>query len=100
VRSRTPADLARAKVTEILTETATRLAAIPAHHDLVLHLLAGNSRFLSIPAEHRPETVLARAAGLHTAELPGHLHRLERGEQVQLLRHAAHLLNPKDQPGT
>ncbi|WP_157436670.1 hypothetical protein [Actinospica robiniae] len=98
VRARTPADIARAKVAEILTETADRLRAIPAHHDLVLHLLAGNSRFLSIPREHGPETALARAAGLHTSELPGHLHRLERGEQIQLLRQAASLLNPATHP--
>ncbi|WP_034261807.1 hypothetical protein [Actinospica robiniae] len=98
VRSRTPADLARAKVAETLAETAERLRAIPAHHDLVLHLLAGNSRHLSIPREHGPETALARAAGLHTAELPGHLHRLERGEQIRLLNQAAHLLNPAEHP--
>lgn len=97
VRSRTPADIARVKIAEILTETAERLRAIPAHHDLVLHLLAGNSRHLSIPREHGPETALARAAGLHTSELPGHLHRLERAEQVELLRRAARLLNPGDQ---
>lgn len=100
VHARTPADLARAKVAEILAETAERLRTIPAHHDLVLHLLAGNSRFLSIPREHGPETALARAAGLHTAELPGHLHRLERGEQVRLLRRAAQLLNPEQYRAT
>ena len=98
VRTRTPADLAREKVAEILAETAARLRTIPAQHDLVLHLLHDNSRFLSIPREHGPETALARAAGLHTAELPGHLHRLERGEQVRLLNQAAHLMNPEAHP--
>jgi hypothetical protein len=98
VRTRTEADLAREKVAEILAETANRLRTIPAHHDLVLHLLAGNSRFLSIPREHGPEAALARAADLHTAELPGHLHRLERGEQIRLLNQAAHLMNPATHP--
>lgn len=98
VRERTPADLAHERAADILADTAQRLAQIPAHHDLVLHLLAGGSRYLNIPAETTPEAALARAADLHPAQLAGHLHDLERGEQVRLLRRAAHQLNPVKHP--
>lgn len=94
IRARTPADLAHEKAAAILAETAQQLRAVPAHHDLVLHLLSRASRHLSVPAHNTPEAALARAAGLHTAELAGHLHRLERGEQIRLLLQAAHQLNP------
>lgn len=98
VRERTPADLAHEKAADMLADTAQRLAQIPAHHDLVLHLLADASRYLSVPPATTPQAALARAAGLHPAELAGHLHHLERGEQVRLLRHAAHQLNPAKHP--
>jgi hypothetical protein len=98
LRARTPADLAHEKAADILADTAQRLAQIPVHHDLVLHLLAGASRYLSVPTQDTPEAALARTAGLHPAELAGHLHRLERGEQVRLLRHTAHQLDPVKHP--
>ncbi len=98
IRARTPADLAHEAAADILADTAQRLAQIPAHHDLVLHLLADASRFLSVPPATTPQEALARAAGLHSAELAGHLHHLERGEQIRLLRHAAHQLNPAKHP--
>lgn len=94
IRARTPADLANEKAAEILADTARQLRAIPAHHDLVLHLLGGASRYLSVPDTHTPEAALARAAGLHPAHLPGHLHQLDRGDQVRLLQRAAHQLSP------
>lgn len=94
IRARTPANLANEHAADILANTARKLAQIPAHHDLVLHLLAGASRYLNVPAEATPEAALARAAGLHPAQLPGHLHLLERGEQVRLLQQAAYQLNP------
>jgi len=98
IRARTTTDLAQEKSADILADAARQLAAIPAHHDLVLHLIAGASRYLSVPGEHTPESALARAAGLHPAELGGHLHRIERGEQIRLLRRAAHQLNPDKHP--
>jgi hypothetical protein len=94
IRARTPADLANEKAADILADTARQLRAIPAHHDLVLHLLGGASRYLRVPDPHTPEAALARAAGLHPAHLPGHLHQLDRGEQVRLLTLAAHQLSP------
>jgi hypothetical protein len=98
VRARTVADLADHKAADILAETARRLREIPAHQDLVLYLLAASSRYLSVPGEHTPESALARAAALHPAELAGHLHHLERAEQVRLLAQAAHQLSPDNHP--
>ncbi len=98
VRARTPADLAYEKAADILADTAQRLAHIPAHHDLVLYLLSVPSGYLGVPAETTPQAALARAADLHPAQLPAHLHELERSEQVRLLRRAAHQLNPVKHP--
>jgi hypothetical protein len=98
VRERTPADLAYERAADFLADAAQRLARIPAHHDLVLYLLSLASGYLSVAAESTPESALARAAGLHPAQLAAHLHQLERGEQVRLLRRAAHQFNPVKHP--
>jgi hypothetical protein len=98
IRARTKAHLAAERTAEILADTAKQLAAIPPHADLVLHLLGTASRYLAIPPHATPEAALARAADIHTADLPGHLLRLGRSDQIALLRTAAHHLDPALHP--
>jgi len=97
-RARVRADLDHENAATALAEVARSLTAeIPARDELVLHLLRHRSR-----SDQRTwtdlEAALARAAGLHAAELPGHLRGLERDEQIKLLRDAAHQLNPVANP--
>jgi hypothetical protein len=94
VRERTVADRANENAADALANTVRRLAEIPAHHDLVLHLLRRDSAYYNVPAENTPEAALARAAGIDPADLPAHLRTLERPAQLDLLRAAAHQLNP------
>lgn len=73
-----------------LERARAALEKIPTHHDLVLHLVSQAGGDLA-----RLETALARQAGCHPADLPGHLHRLDRHAQNALLAATADHLHPE-----
>lgn len=94
VRNRTKSDLAAEAAAHALAGAARRLSTIPAHVDLVLHLVSESRRRAYSPVPGDPEAALAAAAGVHSADLPGHLLRLNRSDQIALLQTAAHQLDP------
>jgi hypothetical protein len=88
--SRTAETMTSEAMATDLDRTRRVLEGIPSHHDLVLHLLS--QRGTSDAA--KLEAAVAREAGVHPAELPGHLHRLDRQGQTALLSAAADRLDP------
>lgn len=99
IRARTVADRAREHLADQLARTARRLGAIAPHIDLVLYLLGERyADYVKVPADQNAEAALARSAGVHTADLPGHLLRLGRADQITLLKTTAHHLSPGTHP--
>lgn len=84
-------DTVQGEIAAVALERArTVLEKIPAHHDLVLYLASQAGGNLA-----RMEAALARRAGVHPADLPGHLHRLDRQAQNALLSATADQLHPE-----
>lgn len=97
IAARTKTDVRRERLAGHLVVTAGCLAEIPAQHDLVLHLLANTMRYgyESTPSARDAESALARAAGVPSGEVSTFLARASRGEQLRILRLAAHQLAPR-----
>jgi hypothetical protein len=99
IRARTVADRAREHLADQVAATARRLSTIAPHIDLVLYLLGERySDYVKVPAYQNAEAALARTAGVHTADLPGHLLRLGQADQITLLETTAHQLSPTVHP--
>lgn len=89
ITSRTRETIEAEYAASALDRVRDTLAGIPAHHDLVLHLLGK-----TVTDTGPLEAALSRQAGIHPADLPGHLLRLDRREQTELLDAAAARLHP------
>ncbi|GAA1966581.1 hypothetical protein [Catenulispora subtropica] len=94
IAARTPTDVRRELIAGRLAEAAANLADIAAHHELVQYLVARTMSFDDPALRVDAESALARAAGIGTGELPAFLARASRGEQLRILRLAAHQLAP------
>jgi hypothetical protein len=94
IRARPRRDWERAAAARTLAETATRLARIAPHADLVLYLLGGGTPTETGTGAPVCEAALAAAADVHSADLPALLLRAPRSEQIRLLKLAAHQLDP------
>lgn len=94
IAARTKRDVGRERVAGHLDTAAYHLARVEAHHDLVLYLVDCMMSLDGPALRVDAESALARAAGIPTGELPAFLARASRGEQLRLLRLAAHQLAP------